>query len=341
MHGPTASDVSRYWNKLLAPYTRANDRQAAFQLVTTGLLFAANWFLMLFSLRGPYWVTVLLALPASGLLTRLFIFQHDCGHGSFFRSRRANDAVGSFLGLLTLTPYAYWRRTHAVHHGTSGDLDHGREFGEVVTLTVKEYLALSPWKRIGSRVYRNIFVLLVIGPFYQFVIKHRWPFDTPRNWKREWRSVWWTNLGLAVVVLAAWATIGLKSFFLVQVPITLISGALGVWLFYVQHQFEDTYWREHPDWSFHRAAIEGSSYYDLPPILHWFTGNIGFHHIHHLASRIPNYRLRECFRKVPELHGVTRLTIWSSLRSARLHLWDEEDGRLVGFGHLRASRAEA
>jgi len=339
VHGPTSSAVSRYWNKLLAPYTQANDRRAGFQLATTGTLFVANWLLMAWSLRGPYWITLLLALPASGLLTRLFIFQHDCGHGSFFRSMRTNNVVGSALGILTLTPYAYWRRTHAVHHGTSGDLDHGRTFGEVKTLTVKEYLARSSWQRFGYRLYRNVLVLLLIGPFYQFVIKHRLPLDTPRGWKREWRSVLWTNFGLLAIVAIAWAAIGLPSLLLVQVPITLISGALGVWLFYVQHQFEDTYWREHPEWNFHRAAIEGSSYYDLPVVLHWFTGNIGFHHIHHLASRIPNYRLRECFRKVPELHEVTRLTIWSSLRSARLHLWDEDGGKLVGFGYLRALRA--
>lgn len=341
MHKPTTAAVNLYWKRLLAPYSRADDRVAWFQLLSTGALFALNWLVMLWSLRGPYWVTILLALPASGLLTRLFIFQHDCGHGAFFKATRLNNLVGSIIGCLTLTPYTYWRRTHAIHHANSGDLDHGRTFGEVITLTVDEYLALSPWRRFKYRAYRNLFVLLVLGPFYQFVIKHRLPLDTPRRWRREWRSVAWTNLSVGGMVALAWWLIGWKQLLLVQAPITLISGAVGVWLFYVQHQFEDTYWREHPEWNFHRAAIEGSSFYDLPAILHWFTGNIGFHHIHHLASRIPNYRLKECFRKVPELHEVTRLTILESLRCARLHLWDEEGGRLVGFGHLRTPRARA
>jgi omega-6 fatty acid desaturase (delta-12 desaturase) len=337
LENSSETPTGRYWNQLLAPYASADNSKAWFQLTTTSTLFFLNWFLMLWSLRGPYWGTLLLALPAAGLLTRLFIFQHDCGHGSFLRSRTANNTVGAVIGLLTLTPYGYWRRTHAIHHGTSGDLDR-RTFGDVDTLTVGEYLRLSRWGRLKYRLYRNPLVLLLVGPAFQFVLKHRFPLDIPRSWKREWASVMWTNLGVATAIALAWWLIGLERFLQVQVPITLVSGALGIWLFYVQHQFEDTYWREHPEWNFHRAGIEGSSFYDLPGILHWFTGNIGFHHIHHLASRIPNYRLRECFRQVPELHQVTRLTIRSSLRCARLHLWDENLGRLVGFGHLRRRR---
>ncbi len=340
MHKPTPAAQSKYWSRLLAPYSNPVDGKAWFQLLTTGALFALTWGLMLLSLRGPYWLTLLLALPAAGLQTRLFIFQHDCGHGAFFRSRTVNNRVGGLIGVLTLMPYAYWRRTHAIHHGASGDLDR-RGLGDVNTLTVREYLELSRWGRLKYRLFRHPLVLLLLGPSIQFVLKHRLPLDIPRNWKREWASVMWTNLGVAVTLVLAWLLIGLDRFILVQAPITLLSGGLGMWLFYVQHQFEDTYWREHEEWDFHRAAIEGSSFYDLPRLLHWFTGNIGFHHIHHLASRIPNYRLMECFRQVPELQRVTRLTIRSSLRCARLHLWDEDAERLVGFRHLRTLRAGA
>ncbi len=340
MHRPPSTSPSSYWNRLLAPYASADNRRASFQLLTTGTLFALNWYLMLRSLDGPYWLTLLLAVPAAGLLTRLFIFQHDCGHGSFFRSRTANNVIGYLLGILTLTPYRYWRRTHAIHHATSGDLDR-RTFGDVEMLTVQEYLRLSRWGQLLYRLYRNPFILLGLGPAYQFLLKHRCPLDIPRTWKREWASVMSTNLGIAAAVAVAWKFIGPERLLLVQLPITLIGGALGIWLFYIQHQFEDTYWREHPEWNFHRAGIEGSSFYDLPGILHWFTGNIGFHHVHHLESRIPNYRLKECFRQVSELHHVTRLSLSASLRCARLHLWDENEGRLVGFRHLRSLQARA
>ncbi len=331
---PPSPSLNAYWQKLLAPYMRAHNGKAIFQLVTTAGLFAGTWLLMLWSLELSYWLTLALALPAVGLFTRLFIFQHDCGHGSFFRSRRANNALGAVLGVLTLTPYRYWRRTHAIHHATSGDLDH-RTFGEVDTLTVAEYRQRSRWGRLRYRLYRHPFVLFVVGPAYQFVLKHRLPFDMPLAWRQEWASVMWTNAGIVALALAAWGVLGLERFLLVQLPITLLGGAIGVWLFYVQHQFEDTYWRVHPEWDFHRAGIEGSSFYDLPRVLHWFTGNIGFHHVHHLASRIPNYRLAECFRKVAELRQVTRLTFWSSLKCLRLRLWDEQNRRLVGFRELR------
>ena len=327
--------ASAVWDRVLAPYKKADNRIALAQLFSSALLFAALWYAMYRSLEGPYWITLLLAVPAAGMSIRLFIFQHDCGHGSFFSSRAANNAVGAVLGVVTFTPYVYWRRTHAIHHATSGNLDR-REFGDVRTLTVAEYLALPWYRRLGYRLYRNLIVMFLVGPAYQFLFKHRFPFDIPLGWRREWRSILANNLALAGILYLCSQTIGIGSYLLIQIPITLISGSIGIWLFYVQHQFEDTYWEGRQGWDFHAAGIEGSSFYDLPKFLHWFTGNIGYHHIHHLSSLIPNYRLAKCMREVPELAHVTRLTIRESLRCARLKLWDEQGRRLVGFRELRA-----
>jgi len=333
-----AAGAASHWNRILGPYREPQLRRSLFQLISTALLFALSGVLMVLSLKVSYFLTLALALPAAGLLIRLFIIQHDCGHGSFFRSRRANTAVGSAIGVVMLTPYEYWRKTHSIHHATHGDLDR-RDFGDVMTLTVKEYRSLSPRGRFGYRFYRNLFVMLVLGPLYQFGFKHRFPFDAPRAWRREWASVMWTNAAIAAGLVVAWLTIGLGPFFLVYTPVMLTASALGIWLFYVQHQFQDSYWTDSAHWSFHSAGIEGSSFYDLPKVLHWFTGNIGYHHIHHLASKIPNYRLPECYAENPELHQVTRLTMRESLRCARLKLWDEAGNRMVGFRELREMAA--
>jgi omega-6 fatty acid desaturase (delta-12 desaturase) len=285
-----------------------------------------------------YLLTLLLAVPAAFFFIRLFIIQHDCGHGAFLPSRRANGLLGGMLGVITLFPYGYWKKTHAIHHATSGNLD-DREFGDIRTLTVREYRALSPLRRFGYRLYRSPVVLFALGPFYQFVLKHRFPFDLPFAWKREWQSVLKTNVALVAVFgsLALW--LGWRTVLLVHLPIVLLAGALGVWLFYVQHQFEDTYWEHEDAWDFYRAGAHGSSFYDLGALGHWLTGNIGYHHIHHLASQIPNYRLARCFRENPALQRVTRLSLRDSLRCARLRLWDEERRTMIGFHELDASAA--
>jgi omega-6 fatty acid desaturase (delta-12 desaturase) len=321
----------------LQPYTRPDVRRSVFQLLNTAIPFALVWYAMYRSLEYSYWITLALAIPAAGLLVRLFIIQHDCGHGSFFARQRLNNALGFVIGILTLTPYGYWRRTHAIHHATSGDLDR-RDLGDITTLTVDEYLTRSRYRRLLYRLYRSPLVLFGLGPAYLFLIRHRFPTDLPRSWKREWQSVLMTNLGIAgLVVFTSW-TIGVSAFLKVQLPITLLAGTLGVWLFYIQHQFEDTYWRRQPSWDYREASVKGSSYYDLPAIINWFTGNIGVHHVHHLCSRIPNYRLHKCLQENPDLQDVTRLTLVDSLRCVRFKLWDEESRQLVGFGFARERR---
>jgi acyl-lipid omega-6 desaturase (Delta-12 desaturase) len=321
----------------LAAYAKPEAGRSLFQLLTTAALFAGGWFAMYKSLALPYWATLLLAVPTGGLLVRLFIFQHDAGHGSFFASKRANDLTGFCIGVLTLTPYQFWQKTHAIHHATSGNLDE-RGFGDIDTLTVREYRSLSPREQLKYRAYRHPLTMFLVGPLFQFMIKHRWPWNVPFSWKREWRSVHLTNLALAGVLALAAATIGLKSFFLVQLPVTFISCAIGAWLFYIQHQYDTTYWERDDRWDYFQASMQGSSYYVLPKVLQWFSGNIGLHHIHHYNSRIPNYKLQACYDENPEFRNVTKLTILSSLHCIRLALWDEERKELVSFRDLERPR---
>jgi omega-6 fatty acid desaturase (delta-12 desaturase) len=330
----SAADASaRVLVRKCASYGRADLRRSITQVMTTAVPFTLLWVAMVFSLDISYWLTLLLAVPAAGLLVRFFIIQHDCGHGSFFKSRAANDLVGRITSVLTLTPYGYWRRTHGMHHATSGNLNR-RGVGDIDTLTVKEYLALPTRGRLAYRLYRNPAILFSVGAYYFFFLKHRVPFGLPLAWREAWRSIVATNILIAAAVAATAAAVGFGPFFLVHGPIMMLAATIGTWLFYIQHQFEGAYWETDERWSFHDAAIKGSSYYALPRILQWFTGNIGLHHIHHLCSKIPNYRLQECLDSIPELKHAARINLTGSLKCAKLALWDEDRGKLVGFRQL-------
>ena len=329
----------RSWREIVAPYSQADHRHAVGQLLSTGLPFLGLMAALVYFAYPSHGLVLPLAVPAAALLVRLFMIQHDCGHGSFFKSRLANDLLGRALGVLTLTPYAFWRKSHAVHHATSGNLDR-RGTGDITTLTVREYMALPAWRRMLYRLYRHPLVLFGIGPVFQFIVRHRIPTSSPRRDAQTWVSILGTNAGIAAVVVLAVLLVGARSFVLGYLPVILLASSIGVWLFYVQHQFEHSYWEPEESWNFHTAALEGSSFYDLPGILHWLTGYIGFHHIHHLASKVPNYRLRECFQQNPEFWQAKRLTLLSSLKCPRLTLWDEERRLLVTFREALAKRCE-
>jgi omega-6 fatty acid desaturase (delta-12 desaturase) len=336
--GPAAPNDDKEWLKILARYRDPDPVRSTYELVITAVPFFTLWAVMLLCLSYGYWLSLIIAVPAAGFLVRLFMIQHDCGHGSFFRKPLANHWVGRTIGVLTLTPYDCWRRSHAVHHATSGNLDR-RGTGDVTTLTVSEYLSLPRWRRLGYRLVRNPLILLALGPIYLFLLKNRLPVELMDSSREVWISAMATNLAIAGVVVGMSSLIGIQTFLLVQLPITLLASSIGIWLFYVQHQFEHTYWDHQDDWSFHSGAMQGSTFFDLPAPLRWFTANIGVHHVHHLASRIPSYRLGEVLRDHPKLREVSRLTLRDSFRCFRLALWDEEQRRLVGFRDLRAPAA--
>jgi len=331
-----ASLSSQDWRKRLARYAKPDDGRAVGQLLTTAVPLLASAAGLFWGLAQGFWPALLCALPTALFLMRLFIIQHDCGHGSYFRSGRVNNAVGRALGVITLMPYAAWRRDHAIHHAGSGNLAR-RGVGDVTTLTVAEYRARSRWGRLAYRLYRHPLVLFIVGPAYVLLLRYRLPLANSFHDRRSWLSILGTDVAAAALAAGIAALAGPAALLAGWGSALLLASAIGVWFFYVQHQFEDTYWRPAGSWDFHAAALEGCSFYDLPRILHWVTGSIGFHHIHHLASRIPNYRLRSCFEENPELRQAKRLTLWSSVRATRLALWDEERQRLVSFRQALAA----
>ena len=287
------------------------------------------------------WLALALALPAAGFLVRIFIIQHDCGHGSFFRSRRANDALGWICGLLTLTPYASWRRQHAGHHANWNNLDRRDSGVDIYSscLTVAEYRAMTRWQRFQYRLVRHPLVANVLLPPLVFILLYRVPFDTPRDWRRERRSVHLTNVGVAAIVATLGLTLGFGSMVAVQLPVMVLASIIGVWLFSVQHRFERTRWDREADWRYATAALEGSSHLRLPGWLRWFTGNIGLHHVHHAHPGIPNYRLAACHDATPALHAAPVLSLWQALTAWRYALWSEGEGRMVPFAAARARAA--
>lgn len=323
------------WKQAIARRQKPILRSSIWQLMNSLVPYFVLWGLMIWTLQISYWITLALAVVAAGFLSRIFIIFHDCAHGSFTGSRPANRILEFFTGVLTFTPYREWRHRHALHHATSGNLDR-RGAGDIWTMTVEEYLNASRWKRIAYRAFRNPFVLFVLAPMYLFLIHHRIPPRSSGDLDR--RGVHLTNLALLGILIVMSLTIGIKSYLLIQLPVMLFGGTVGVWLFYVQHQFEGVYWERRADWDFETASLRGSSFYKLPRLLQWFSGNIGFHHIHHLAPAIPNYSLEKCHREHPVFQQVRPVTLWSGMKALSFRLWDERRKQLVGFGRLRGIR---
>lgn len=336
-HQPPALGLpNRDWLQVLAAYREANISRSIWEIAVTAVPLVLLWTAAWVALSVSAWLTLVLTVPAAGFLVRLFLIQHDCGHGAFFRRKATNDWVGRVIGVLTLTPYDVWRRQHAVHHATSGNLDK-RGIGDIDTLTVSEYLSRSWWGRLRYRLYRHPLVMFGVGPAYVFLLQNRLPFGLMRSGLQYWISAMATNAAIAGLVCLGIYAMGVGPFLLVHLPIVLLASSIGIWLFYVQHQFEDTFWAETDSWKLQDAALYGSSHYDLPPVLRWMTANIGVHHVHHLYSKIPFYKLHRVLRDYPELANIRRLTLGESIACIGFTLWDEKQRRLVSFREARAA----
>ena len=318
------------WYKRIKKYETPSRPRAVWQILNTLVPYLLLWYLMIRGISAgfPYWAILLISVPAGLLLVRIFIIFHDCTHRSFFRSPWANTVTGYISGILTFTPYDSWRHHHSIHHNTASDLDR-RGTGDIRTLTIAEYENASWKKRLIYRLYRNPFVMFALGPLLIFLMAQRLPGKNAD--RRDRISVYITDAAIAVIITAASLSIGFRTYFLIQFPVILIGGAVGVWLFFVQHQFEGVYWARHDQWDRMHAAIEGASFYHLPKVLQWISGNIGLHHIHHTRARIPNYNLQRCYDEVSELRANRPLRFFESLRCVGLKLWDEKQGKLVGY----------
>ena len=333
---PSITQISaKEYNDMTAKWSTPNHWRSVRQLAGTTMAFVALWVAAYFTLLYSYALSFVFIIPASFFVVRLFMIQHDCGHGSYFKSRAWQDRIGFCIGVLTLTPYQYWKRCHAHHHAHSGDLDYG-ELGEIKTLTVNEFKALSRFEQFKYRLYRNPFVLFLLGPIWQFVIIQRFAVGIPENWISERWSVVKTNFAIAGVIVVMSLIVGIDVFLMIQLPITIFASALGVWLFYVQHQFDEGYYRQHVEWSYVEGALLGSSHLVLPRPLQWLTASIGLHHIHHLNHRIPNYKLQEVFEEVPQMQQATKIRVWDTWNLIFLTLWDEDRRRLIRFSELPA-----
>ncbi|MBL9116922.1 MAG: fatty acid desaturase [Verrucomicrobiaceae bacterium] len=328
---PAAND----WKAIVAKYTKPSASKAIWQVVNTMVPYVACWVAMYYLANISWWLVLPVAALAGALMVRMFILFHDCTHGSFFKSTKANNVLGQILGVLTFTPYYHWKWEHTVHHATSGNLDK-RGMGDIWTLTIQEYLESSRLRRFAYRLARNPLVMFLLGPLFLFLVWNR--ITTRTAGMKERMSVYLTNLGIISIAVGMSYLFGWQNYIFSQFIVMSVAGTIGVWMFYVQHQFEGVYWERQEDWDFATAAMHGSSFYKLPKILQWFSGNIGFHHIHHLSSRIPNYHLEQCHKSEPFFQKVKPITLVSSLKCAGYRLWDEEKRELVGYKRLREVR---
>ncbi len=331
--------VHAEWYRGLTKYEKPDMGKAVWQMLNTFVPYLAIWALSVWMLKNnySYWMVLPLLALGAGFVVRIFIIFHDCGHGSFFAARKLNNFVGYVTGVLTFTPYYEWRHEHAEHHSEVGDLDR-RGTGDIWTMTVQEYRTTSPTKRLGYVLLRNPLILFTVGAPFKFVVLQRLPHKN--EGPRERASVWITNVAVGAMVLLAAKTIGLGTYLAIQMPIIAFASIVGVWMFYVQHQYEHVYWARHKEWDPIKAALDGSSYYKLPKFFQWFSGSIGLHHIHHLRPRIANYNLQKCFDEVPELRAVEPLTFKTSLKSLFYNLWDEQASKMVSFRSVRKMARE-